>query len=251
MQIRSALALLAVMMLAACGGSGGLFKAYEYEEEMYLSLDGTATLYVNSSVPALNALRGSHFDIDPTRQPNREAVRAFFETPQAKVTRITFSRRSNRRYIHVRLDVASIEALGSAAPFSWSTYSFKRDGELFYYKQNVGAATGAPVANVGWEDDAIIAFRMHLPSKIAYHNAGAGNPGRGNILTWEQLLTQRLSGAPLTLDARMETQSILYRTIALFGATFVVVAILFVVIIWRVLRRGKKKTASRIPSTRV
>ncbi len=243
MQIRSALALLAVVMLSACGGSGGLFKAYEYEEEMYLSLDGTATLYVNSSVPALNALRGSHFDIDPTTPPDREVVRAFFETPQTKVTRVTFSRRSNRRYIHVRLDVASIAALGSAAPFAWSTYSFQRDGELFYYKQTVGVATGAPVGNIGWDGDEIIGFRIHLPSKIAYHNAGAGNPGRGNILTWEQSLTQRLGGAPLMLDARMETQSILYRTIALFGATFVVVAILFVIIIWRVLRRGTKAAA--------
>lgn len=243
MRIRSAVALLAVMMLSACSSVGGLFKAYEYEEEMFLSLDGTATLYVNSSVAALNALRGSHFDTDPSTQPDREAVRAFFETPQAKVTRVTLSRRSNRRYVHVRFDVSSIEALGSAAPFAWSAYSFKRDGALFYYKQNVGAATGAPVSNVGWDGDEIIAFRMHLPSKIAYHNAGAGNPGRGNILTWEQSLTERLSGTPLTLDARMETQSILYRTIALFGITFVVVAILFVVIIWRVLSRGAKKLA--------
>ena len=209
---------------------------------MYLSLDGTATLYVNSSVPALNALRGSQFDVDPRKQPDREAVRAFFETPQARVTRVTFSRRSNRRYIHVRFDVPNIEALGSAAPFAWSTYSFKRDGELYYYKQNVGAATGAPVGDVGWDEDEIIAFRMHLPSKIAYHNAGAGNPGRGNILTWEQSLSERLRGAPLMLDARIETQSILYRTIPLFGATFVVVALLFVVIIWRVLRRGARKS---------
>ena len=241
MRIRSAVALLAVLVLSACSGGGGLFKAYEYEEEMYLSLDGTATLYVNSSVPALNALRGSHFDIDPARQPDREAVRAFFETPQARVTRITFSRRSNRRYVHVRLDVPSIEALASAAPFAWSTYSFKRDGELFYFKQNVGAASGAPVGNVGWNGKEIVAFRIHLPSKIAYHNAGPGNPGRGNILTWEQSLSERQRGAPLMLDARMETQSILYRTIALFGATFVVVAVLFVVIIWRILRRGTKK----------
>ncbi|MEQ1729076.1 MAG: hypothetical protein ABL982_11920 [Vicinamibacterales bacterium] len=240
MRIRSAVALLAVMMLSACSGGSGLFKAYEYEEEMYLSLDGTATLYVNSSVPALNALRGSHFDIDPAKRPDPGAVRAFFETPQAKVTRVTFSRRSNRQYVHVRFDVPSIDALGSAAPFAWSTYSFTRDGELFYYKQNVGAATGAAVGDVGWEGNEIMAFRIHLPSKIAYHNAGAGNPGRGNILTWEQSLSQRLSGAPLTLDARMETQSILYRTIALFGATFVVVALLFVVIIWRVLRRGAR-----------
>jgi hypothetical protein len=38
----------------------------------------------------------------------------------------------------------------------------------------------------------------------------------------------------------METQSILYRTLALFGATLVVVAVLFVLLLWWVLRRGAK-----------
>ena len=42
---------------AACGGR--LFgKVYEYEEDIYLSLDGSAELIVNASVPALVALRG-------------------------------------------------------------------------------------------------------------------------------------------------------------------------------------------------
>ena len=60
------------------------------------------------------------------------------------------------------------------------------------------------------------------------------------LLVWEQALSDRLQGAPLAIEARMETQSILYRTIALFASTFVVVAILFVLIIWWVLRRGAK-----------
>ena len=37
----------------------------------------------------------------------------------------------------------------------------------------------------------------------------------------------------------MQTQSILYVTLWLFGATFAAVAMLFVAIIWWVLRRGK------------
>jgi hypothetical protein len=84
---------------------------------------------------------------------------------------------------------------------------------------------------------------MHLPSKIAYHNAGRGNPQRGNILAWEQQLTDRLQGKTLTLDARMETESILYRTLALFAATFVLVAVLFSALLWWVLRRGRKPAA--------
>ncbi|MBS1817466.1 MAG: hypothetical protein JSU08_06035 [Acidobacteria bacterium] len=240
MRIRSVCVLLAVCLLSACSGGGGFFKAYEYEEEMYLSLDGTATLYVNSSIPALNALRGTSFDTDPDTLPDRQAVTAYFTSPNTEVTRLTLSRRSNRRFVHVRIDVKRIEALSQAAPFAWSAYSFKRDGDLFYYKQSVGLAAGKDVGQVGWRGDEIVAFRMHLPSKIAYHNAGADNLLRGNILVWEQPLQDRLRSTPLAIDARMETQSILYRTIALFASTFVVVAVLFVLLIWWVLRRGAK-----------
>ena len=240
MRIRSVVALLALCILSACSGVSNLFKAYEYEEEMYLALDGTATIYVNSSVAALNALRVSSFDTDPSVAPERDAVRAFFSSPNAHVTRVTLSRRSNRRYVHVRLDVDNIEHLAETKPFAWSTYSFKRDGELYYYKQTVGQVSGTAVGDVGWKGSEIVGFRMHLPSKIVYHNAGAGNPSRGNILAWEQSLADRLHSAPLVLDARMETQSILYRTLALFGVTFVVVAALFVGLIWWVIRRGMR-----------
>ena len=74
--------------------------------------------------------------------------------------------------------------------------------------------------------------------------AGADNLLRGNILVWEQELAARVVSSPLSIDARMETQSILYRTIALFASTFVVVAILFVMIIWWVVRRGAKPAKS-------
>jgi hypothetical protein len=240
MRIRSAVVLLALCLLSACSSVSNLFKAYEYEEEMYLSLDGTATIYVNGSVAALNALRGASFDTDPTVDPDRDALRALFSSPNAHVTRVTLSRRSNRRFVHVRLDVDHIEQLNTTPPFAWSTYSFKRDGELFYYKQVVGPAAGKAVGDVGWKGNEIVAFRMHLPSKIAYHNAGPGNPSRGNILSWEQPLVERQRGTPLTLDARMETQSILYRTLALFGITFIVVSVLFVLLIWWVIRHGLK-----------
>jgi hypothetical protein len=239
MRIRSVLALLAAIVLSACSG-GGLFKAYEYEEEMYLSLDGTAILYVNSSVSALNALRGAQFDIDPAKAPDRETLRQYFSSSYAQVSRVTLSRRSNRRFVHVRLDVPDVTKLNQAPPFAWSTYGFKRDGDLFYYKQMVGAPAGVNVRDPGWKGNELVAFRIHLPSKIAYHNAGAGNPHRGNILSWEQPLAERLRGTPLTLDARVETQSILYRTLALFGATLVAVAVLFGLVLWRVLRRGAK-----------
>ena len=107
-------ATLALAVLAtACGGGdgnetggGGFFRQYEYEEEVYLSLDGTATVYVNASLPALNALRGTSFATAPNAPLDRDAVRAFFSTPTTRVAgQLNASRRSNRRFIHVKLDV--------------------------------------------------------------------------------------------------------------------------------------------------
>jgi hypothetical protein len=247
MRFRGALAALLALLITGCGGGLSLFRQYEYEEEIYLALDGTATVYVNSSIAALNALRGTSFDTNPATPVDRAAARAYFTTPVTRVTRVNVSRRSGRRFVHLRLDVDDINRLGEAAPFSWSTYRFGRDGDLYVYRQSIGAAAAKDVGNVGWNGREIVAFRLHLPSKIAFHNTTFGVK-RGNILVWEQPLTDRLSAGPLVLDARMETQSILYRTLWLFGWTFVAVAISFGVVIWRILKAPA--AAPSAPSTR-
>jgi hypothetical protein len=231
----------ALLLSASCGG--GLFRQYEYEEEMYLSLDGSATIHVNSSVAALNALRGSAFDSRPNARVDRDAVRAFFTTPLTRVSGpVRTSRRSNRRFVHVRVEVDDIERLGEAAPFAWSSYRFGRDGDLFVYRQTVGASAARPVST-NWTGQELVAFRMHLPSKVVHQNAGPGNPRRGNILVWEQALADRLQGAPMALETDVETQSILYRTLWLFAATFVAVALMFGAVIWLILRRGAQAPA--------
>jgi hypothetical protein len=225
---------------AGCGSGGGLFRQYEYEEEIYLSLDGTATVYVNGSVPALDALRGASFDSDPHARLDRDAVRRFYTTPVTRVVQVRESRRRGRRFVHVRLDVDDIRRLGEAGPFSWSIYDFRRKDTQYLYCQSIGAAVNKGVGDVGWTGRELIAFRLHLPSVIDYHNAGAGNQRRGNILVWEQMLTDRLRGAPLVLDARMRTQSILYSALYLFGATLVAVAVMFGLVIVAIRRSGSR-----------
>ena len=241
MRLRARLACLLVLVTAAaCGSGSDFFTQYEYEEDTYLSLDGTATLYVNSSVAALNALRGSTFDTRPDAALDKGAISAFFTGPGVRVTRVTYSRRNDRNYIHVRMDVDDVRTLNATLPFKWSTYSFNQDANLMSYRQTVGVAAGG-TAGIAWEGDEIVAFRIHIPSKVPYHNAGADNLKRGNILVWEQSLAERLAGTALEIDARMETQSILYRTLALFGITIVVVAVLFAAMLWWVIRvKGRR-----------
>jgi hypothetical protein len=236
-------ALAAIVASAACSGSG-VFRQYEYEEEVYLSLDGRATMYVNASIPALNALRGTSFDTAPNVPVDRTAVRRFFEVPGTHDLRLNVSLRSNRRFVHVRMDVDNIHRLAETTPFSWSHYALAREGDVYVYRQSVGASVAKDVGSVGWNGRELVAFRLHLPSRIVFQNT-EGPPQRGNILVWEQPLADRLQGRPVPtlhgavqpMEARMETQSILYRTLYLFGITFVAVAVTFVVVIWWVLRR--------------
>jgi hypothetical protein len=232
-----------ILLVAALSGScsgAGLFRQYEYEEDMYLSLDGSATIYVNSSIAALNALRGTSFDTNPSATIDRSAVREFFSTPVTRVPRRpTLSRRSNRRFVHVRVDVDDVRRLPEAAPFAWSSYRLVEQGPGYDYEQTVGAAAAKPVPS-NWTGSEMTAFRLHVPSRVLGSNAGSGNLKRGNILVWEQPLRDRLRSVPLVLEARMESASILYRTLFLFAASIVAVVLVFVALIWWILRRGGK-----------
>ena len=223
------------VLAAACGGV--LKEDYEYEEELYLSLDGSATLNVNASVAALVALRGAALDVNPRARLDRAAVRALFEGPGVEVSRVSDSRRDGRRFVHVSLDVEDVRQLPRLAPFAWSTYDFRDRGDVFEYRQVVAAAAARPVGDVGWTGDERVGFRMHIPSEIPFHNS-PNDLQRGNIVEWEQPLTERLKGAPLELRVTMESRSILYSTLILFGATIAAAAATFGLVIWWVARRG-------------
>ena len=226
------------MLAASC--TTLLPRQYEYDEEVNLSLDGSATVYVNGSVPAFVALHGIDLDSRPTARLDRAALRRFFTSEDVTVTRLSVSRRNGRRFIHLRLAVRDVRRLSRVAPFSRATYSMERRGNQYVYAQTVGVTAGRAVGDVGWRGNELVAFRMHLPARILYHDAPSKQVERGNILVWEQTLVDRLKGTPVHIEARMEGQSILYSAITLFGAMAVVVIVLFTAIIWLVVRKGRR-----------
>jgi hypothetical protein len=231
-----ALVLIAVLASIACGNV--IARKYEYEEEIFLSLDGAATVYVNASVPALVALRGAALPLDPNARLDRAVVRDFYTTPVTQVASVTTSRREGRRYLHLRLAVPDIRRLGEAPPFSWSTYRYA-EGDTMEFSQLMQASAGKEVGSVGWDGDELIAVRLHLPSVITDNNTPI-KVQRGNILVWEQPLAERIKGTPLEVRARMEKDSILFRTLALFAAMGVLVVLTFVAVIWYVRSRAPK-----------
>lgn len=236
----AALVLVAAVSLAACGRAG-FGKQYEYDEDITLSVDGSATVFVNASIPALVSLRGMDLDVRPTATLDRAKVRALFTSPAARVTRVSRWRRFGRQFVQVRMEVDDIRTLGSAPPFAWAAYQFDRKDGLIVYRQVIGEAAGRPVGDVGWKGDELLAVRVHLPSRIRYHNAGPGNLRRGNILVWEQTLAERQAGKPLEAEARIDETSILYSTLVLFGISALIALLVFATAIWLVARKGKRK----------
>ena len=156
--------------------------------------------------------------------------------------------RKGRRFVQIRIEVPDIRRLGEVAPFAWSTYQFGGGDGKHVYKQSVGPSALQPgtLKNYGWDGSEIVAFRLHLPSKILYQNARdietnePAHASRGNIVAWEQHLADRLDGRPVEIHVEMESQSILYRTLWLFGAAFLAAVIVLASLIWWTMRRGRE-----------
>ena len=235
--MRLAFALVSIAVLASIACGNVIARKYEYEEEIFLDLDGSATLYVNASVPALVSLRGLKLPVDAKARLDRQAVRQFYETPVSHVASVTTSRREGRRYVHLRLNVPDVRKLGDAPVFAWSQYAYREQEGLYEFTQAMTGSAAQNVGNVGWDGSELMAVRLHLPSKVTWHNAPSKRVERGNIIVWEQALTERQKGTPLEIVARMETQSILARTLALFAAMGVLVVITFIAVIWFVKSR--------------
>jgi len=250
-RIRLTAGLLAVFLVAAAGCRGGLLgKQYEYEEDLTLDIDGSAVLVVNSSLAALAALRGLPVPTNSTDRLDPDQIRALFETPVSDVTRVSRPwRRKGRRFVQIRAEIPDIRRLSEAVPFAWSKYEFGPEGGKHVYKQTVGesALTPGTLKNYGWDGSEIVAFRLHLPSKILFQNAREIETGetapvrRGNIVAWEQQLTDRLDGRPVEIHVEMESQSILYRTLWLFGGAFLAAVIVLALLIWWTMGRGRDR----------
>ena len=242
------IALLVVCALTVgCSGAGVFNKEYEYEEELYLSLDGSATLNVNASVASLVALRGADLDPDPRARIDRNMVRALFEGEGAQAS-VSLWRRDGRRFVHANVRVDDVRDLPRLAPFAWSAYRFERRGDMFEFRQVVGPSAGSKGPEIQWTGEETVLFRMHLPSEILFHNAPSREVERGNILKWEQPLAERLAGQPVEIEVDLESESILYTTLLLFGSTVVAAAAALALVIWWIARRGREGDMAEPPA---
>ena len=243
---------LAVVALSATSCTNPLARQYEYDEQTYLAIDGSATVVLSASVAALASMRGLTLDPSPQARISSDDVRRVFEAAGCEVERAARPwRRSGRRFVQARLRVADVRKASSCGVLAWSTYGFELSPEQIRYTQNVGAPAGTVPATappgVTWDGRELVAFKLHLPSRVTYQNVrrlSDGEPGsveRGNILTWEQRLSDRLAGVPIAIEVKTESESILFRTVSLFAGAFVAAVIVLILLIWFTIRRGRAR----------
>jgi len=245
---RAAAALLIVALTAAGGCRGPFAREYEYEEQLYLDIRGSATLIVDASVASLIALRGLPLDPSPRALLDTSRVRQLYEAGGCRVTRIGQPwYRHGRRFVQIQVRVDDVRTLGSCGPLAWSTYRFDHKAGEVWFEQLVGPPASGDPKVVNWTGQELIAFKLHLPSRITFHNVrrladnAPGEVERGNILTWEQRLTDRRAGIPVDIQVHMEEKSILYRTLWMFAGSFVAAVLVLMALIWRAVRKGRRQ----------
>ena len=234
-------------------------REHEYEEQLYLEVDGSAAVTVNASIPALVELRGLPLDPAPRARFEPLVLRRTLESQGCNVARIGAPWfRHGRRFIHVRVVADDVASLSKCALLSWSTYRFERGGSAIQIQQKAGASANGPAGAVTWTGNERVAFRMHLPSKVLFHNVRrlldntTGDIERGNILTWEQRLSDRLAGVPVDMQVAMDPQSILHRTLWLFVGSFAAAMVVLAGLIWWTVRKGRAQArAFTAPRPRV
>jgi hypothetical protein len=240
----------AACLVAAAGAAScasPFAPQYEYEEQVYLSVDGSGSVVINTSLPALVALRGLAIDPSPAGPIDRDTIRRAFEAAGCRVDNVSrFWQRRGRRFVQARIGTDDVRRLSGCGPLSWSSYSlspFPEEG--LRYQQAVGAASPGEPGPVAWDGGELVAFKLHLPSRIREHNVKRldgtnGTIERGNILTWEQRLADRRASRPVVIDVKMDSTSILNTTLWIFGGAFAAAVLALVVVIWLVMRRGRK-----------
>ena len=246
------LACFVIVLVTATSCSNPLARQYEYDEQTYLSTDGSATVILSASVASLVAMRGLQLDPSPNARITSDDVRRVFEAAGCIVERAARPwRRSGRRFVQARIRVADVRKAASCGVLAWSTYGFEVSPNEIRYTQNVGAPAGTVPAvappGINWTGNELVAFKMHLPSRITYQNVKLlatgenGETERGNILTWEQFLKDRLAGTPIAIEVRTEAESILFHTVSLFAGAFVAAVIVLILLIWWTIRRGRQR----------
>ena len=233
---------------------GGLFgKVYEYEEDLYLSLDGSAELIVNASIPALVTLRGLDLPLDPAAQarPRRDPRRVHVAADRGHARQPAVAPARAALRADPRCASTDIRKLTDAAPvLVVARTSWPRRTALVVYRQTCRRISACGRARSERRLDRRRARRVPAPPAEQDRLAQRARPRDQRAKRHRARKHPGVGAAPdrsarrtaLSIEVRMDRQSILHRTLWLFAGAFLPPSssLRFV---WLTIRKGARKAS--------
>ncbi len=221
------LALGLLVTLSAC-------TAYEYEEEVFLEIDGSGRFRVSGSREALGTLL-------PLSRVSVETVRDHFDEPQVELDSVRETERDGRSFIHVQARFSDWNRLCEHPAFSWRNCRLVIGPDVLEIESTVRGPQWP--GRVATDPDAPIAFRFHFPSTVAFHNS-PNEIERGNIVRWQRSMGEHFAREPLVIQARFEKRSVLETTAMVLIAAVSLVAVAITGAIVLMVRKGRRQLES-------
>lgn len=209
--------------------------SYEYEEEVFLEVDGSGRLRVSGSSEILEVLHALSDEGSISSMTSR------FEGPGFELDSVRESERDGRRFVHVQGRFTDWNELCAHPAFAEREchLDITDDGELELYLTLPRPKGDVPE---GVPPDATLALRFHFPSAVLYHNAPT-DIERGNIIGWERTVSEHFDANALVVEARFERRSVLTTTAIILGTAVGVVLFSVALALFMIVRKGRRQLA--------
>ena len=206
--------------------------AYEYEEEVFLGVDGSGSLRVSGSAEILAALHA-----DPA---TAASMRARFLGPGLEVDSVRETERDGRRFVHVQGRFDAWNELCAHPVFANRECALETADDELTLRLTLPAPQRAVPEGV--PSDAVLALRFHFPSSVRYHNSRGGIE-RGNIIEWERSPSQLFEASDLRIEATFERRTVLATTVVVLGTAIAIVVGAVALALWLMARKGRRQLA--------
>ncbi len=217
----------ALLVLLAASGC----TTYEYEEEVFLEVDGSGEIRMSGSTAAIEALHG-------LADAGAERAEELFVGEGVELLSALETERERRKFVHVQARFSHWEKLCEVPAFR------DRGCRLAKGEEGLALALSLPspraAAPQSLDPQALLALRYHFPSTIHYHNS-PGDIERGNILSWKRTLREHFAGRPLDLAVRFDRRTILAASARVMGLALSLVVASIATALWVMVRRGRRQ----------
>jgi hypothetical protein len=224
---RALLPLLLAAGVSAC-------TAYEYEEDVFVELDGSGALRVSGSVAVLDAL----FDAGMATTSD---LRSYFDREGLAVDTVRATEREGRRFLHVQGRFEDWNELCRHPAFRERRCRLVRGEDALELELDVPAGLGGVPPGV--EPEAIVGFRFHLPSAVRFHNASEPIQ-RGNILEWERSVAEHFGSASVSVRVQFDRESVLATTFRILALALGAVVLGVATAVGLMMRKGRRQLAA-------